>query len=152
MGRAEAASGQEIAWAFRRLVETVAAARPVILVVDDVQWAEPALLDLLVHLTDMSRAAPILLVCMARPEFLDIRPGWGAGRQSFTTVLSPLSRTDCAELTAGLLGEHAGNQLLERITDAADGIPLFVEEMLAMLVDLGRLVPIPPGGGRRQQI
>ena len=146
LGRAEAASGQEIAWAFRRLVETVAVARPVILVVDDVQWAEPALLDLLVHLTDMSRAAPILLVCMARPEFLETRPGWGAGRQALTTVLSPLSRTDCAELTAGLLGEHAGNQLLERITDAADGIPLFVEEMLAMLVDLGRLVSHPAGG------
>ena len=94
----------------------------------------------------MSRAAPILLVCMARPEFLETRPGWGAGRQALTTVLSPLSRTDCAELTAGLLGEHAGSQLLERITDAADGIPLFVEEMLAMLVDLGRLVSHPAGG------
>ena len=145
LGRAEAATGQEIAWAFRRLVETVAAARPVILVVDDVQWAEPALLDLLDHLTDMSRAAPILLVCLARPEFLESRPGWGSGRQSFTTVLSPLSQADCAELTAGLFGEHVGDQLLERITNAADGIPLFVEEMLAMLVDQGRLVADPVG-------
>ena len=146
LGRAEAATGQEIAWAFRRLVETVAAARPVVLVVDDVQWAEPALLDLVDHLTDMSRGAPILVVCMARPEFLDTRPGWGSGRQSFTTVLSPLSPEECAELTAGLLGEHAGHQVLGRISAAADGIPLFVEEMLAMLVDQGRLVATSTGG------
>ena len=147
LGLVQAATGKEIAWAFRRLVETVAAVRPVVLVVDDVQWAEPALLDLLDHLTDMSRGAPILLICMARPEFLDTRPTWGAQRtHSFTTVLSPLSAADCAELTAGLLGDQVGSELLERVTTAADGIPLFVEEMLAMLVDQGQLEPDPAGG------
>ena len=150
LGLVQAATGKDIAWAFRRLVETVAAVdRPVVLVVDDVQWAEPGLVDLLDHLTDLSRGAPILLVAMARPEFLDTRPTWGAQRgHSFTTVLSPLSASDCAELTAGLLGNHLGHALLERITTAADGIPLFVEEMLAMLVDQHQLEPDPTGGWR----
>ena len=117
--------------------------------VDDVQWAEPALLDLFDHLTEMSRGAPILLVAMARPEFLETRPAWGAQRnRSFTTVLSPLSATDCAELTAGLLGRQVGDRLLEQITTAADGIPLFVEEMLAMLVDQGQVERDPTGGWR----
>ena len=75
LGAAETATGREVAWAFRRFAETLARHRPLVLVVDDVQWAEPGMMDLLDHLTDMSRGAPILLVCMARPEFLQTRPG-----------------------------------------------------------------------------
>ena len=101
LGRAEVANGQEIAWAFRRLVETVAAARPVVLVVDDVQWAEPALLDLLDHLTDMSRSAPILLVCLARPEFLETRPGRGA-------AAAVVHHCAAAVVTEGLRGADRG--------------------------------------------
>jgi class 3 adenylate cyclase/tetratricopeptide (TPR) repeat protein len=148
-GEAETATGGEVAWAFRRLVETLAARRPVVLVVDDVQWAEPALLDLLDHLTDMSRGAPILLVCMARPEFQQTRPGWGSARQhSLTVALRPLTDTECLQLAAQLLGPEADTALLDRVVTASEGVPLFVEELTAMLVDDGQLVAAADGGWR----
>ena len=147
LGGAQTATGGEVAWAFRRLVETLAARRPVVLVVDDLQWAEPGLVDLLDHLTDMSRGAPILLVCMARPELQQTRPGWGAGRQhSFTMPLRPLSDADCHQLTAELLGAQVGDALLEKVVAASEGVPLFVEEFTAMLVADGQLVPAGTGG------
>ncbi len=146
-GDAQTATAREVAWAFRRLVETLAAQRPVVVVVDDVQWAEPGLVDLLDHLTDMSRGMPILLVCMARPEFQQTRPGWGAGRQhSFTMALHPLSDADCHQLTAQLLGPQVGEAFLGKVVAAAEGVPLFVEELTAMLVEDGHLVAADEGG------
>jgi class 3 adenylate cyclase len=140
LGRSTLAGSAQMAWAFRRLLESLARDRPVVVVVDDVQWAEPPLLDLLDHVTDLSRDAPILIVCMARPEFLQTRPGWGAGRRHVTTtVLAPLSETDSVELAEGLLGRGLDPQLLQRITAAAEGIPLYVEELVASLADQGRL-------------
>jgi class 3 adenylate cyclase len=146
-GRAETATGQEVAWAFRRLIETLAMRRPVVLVIDDLQWAEPGLLDLLDHITDMSRGVPILLVCMARPEFRQTRAGWGSGRQhSFAMALSPLSDSECHQLTAQVLGARVGTALLDKVVAASEGVPLFVEELTAMLVDEGQLVPAVEGG------
>ena len=146
LGGARTATGADVAWAFRRLVETLAGRRPVVLVVDDLQWAEQGLIDLLDHLTDMSRGAPILLVGMARPEFRQARPGWGAGRQhAFTMSLRPLSDADCQELTAELLG-GVGEALVAKVAAASEGVPLFVEEFTAMLVADGQLVPV--GAGR----
>ena len=147
LGDADTASRREVAWAFRRLVETLAARRPVVLVVDDVQWAEPGLVDLLDHLTDMSRGAPILVVCMARPEFQQAWPSWGSGRQqSFTMVLRPLSDADCHQLTTQLLGPLVGAAFLDQVVAASEGVPLFVEELTAMLVEDGRLVAAAGGG------
>ena len=71
-----AASTDELAWAFRKFVEAAAHERPLVLVFDDIQWAEEALLDLIEHVAFVASGAPILLVCMARPELLDRRPGW----------------------------------------------------------------------------
>ena len=71
-----AASTDELAWAFRKFVEAVARERPLVLVFDDIQWAEEALLDLIEHVAFVSSGAPILLLCMARPELLERRPGW----------------------------------------------------------------------------
>ncbi len=140
LGRSSAATGGQMAWAFRRLLESLAQVRPVVVVVDDVQWAESALLDLLDHLTDLSRGAAILLVCMARPEFLLTRPSWGSARRhATTTVLAPLSDADSAALTAGLLGSGLDPELLSRIMVAAEGIPLYVEELVASLADQDRL-------------
>lgn len=147
VGRAATSTAPEMAWAFRRLVETLAGRRPVVLVIDDLQWAEPGLVDLIEHLTAMSRGAPILVVGMARPEFLQTHPAWGSGRQhSFTMALHPLSDADCHRLSAQLLGAGVGAGLLDQIVAASEGVPLFVEEVTAMLVDDGRLVPALDGG------
>ena len=100
---------------------------------DDLHWAEDVFLDLVEHVADWSRDAPILLLCMARPELLDRRPGWAGGKlHAATVLLEPLGR----EASDALLGELAGAiepGLRERILTAADGNPLFVEEMVAVL-------------------
>ena len=70
----------EVFWAIRRLLEQQARGRPLVLVVEDIHWAEPTLLDLIEHIVDWSRDAPMLVLCPARPELLDARPGWGGGK------------------------------------------------------------------------
>jgi len=125
--------------AFRKLIEGRAAERPQILVLDDIQWAEPVFLDLIEHLSDWSRNAPILLLCIARPELLELRPGWGGGKLNATTILlEALSVEDCELLISRLAG---GAQLTDdvrtRILQAADGNPLFIEEMLATVSEDG---------------
>jgi class 3 adenylate cyclase/tetratricopeptide (TPR) repeat protein len=126
---------EEIPWALRKLLESVAASAPVVAVFDDIHWAEPAFLDLIEHVADLSRAAPILLLCLARPELLERRPGWGGGKLNATTVLlEPLSATQTDELLERLLGEATLDESLrERIREAAEGNPLFVEEMVAFV-------------------
>ena len=125
-------TSDEIAWAFRKTLEQAAAEGPLVCVFDDIHWAEPALLELLEHLADWSRDAPILLMCMARPELLDRQPGWAGGKMNATTVLlEPLS-ADETELLLQKLG-GVGSDLRDKILVAADGNPLFVEEMLAMV-------------------
>ena len=80
-------AGDEIAWAFRKQLEAVAAETPVVCVFDDVHWGEETFLDLVEHVADLSRDAPILLLCMARPELLDRRTGWAGGKVNATSVL-----------------------------------------------------------------
>ena len=95
----------ETAWAVRRLFEAEAKARPFVVLFDDLQWAETTFLDLVEHLADWSRDAPILLICLARPEFLDERPGWGGGKFNATSaLLERLSDGESAELVTNLLG------------------------------------------------
>ena len=132
---------EEAAWAFRRLLEVLAGRGPLVVVLDDLHWAEPTLLDLVEHVADFVRAAPILLVVMARPELLEQRPDWAGGKLNATTLLlEPLGQVDSAELLASLaqpavLPEEARSG----ITRAAEGNPLFLEELLASLVEDGRL-------------
>jgi tetratricopeptide (TPR) repeat protein len=140
-------SPEEIAWAFRKLAEELASARPVVCVFDDLHWAEPVFLDLVEHVADLSRGFPILLLCMARPELLDSRPGWGGGKLNASTVLlEPLSAGETEILIARLMGDAALDpELTTRIGRAADGNPLFVEEMVAMLEEAGADdVAVPP--------
>ena len=88
----EPATATEIAWAVRKTLEEAAEPRPLVCVLDDLHWGEPVLLDLVEHIADMSRDAPILLLCMARPELLDRRAGWAGGKLNATTMLlEPLS-------------------------------------------------------------
>ena len=133
--------------AFRKLIEGRAATRPQILVLDDIQWAEPVFLDLIEHIADWSRDAPILLLCIARPELLELRPGWGGGKLNATTILlEALSGKDCELLISRLTG---GTELTDdvraRILQAADGNPLFIEEMLATVSEDGTAdIVVPP--------
>ena len=130
----EPASADEIAWAFRKLLEESA---PVVCVFDDLHWAEPTFLDLVDHVADWSRDAPILLVCIARPELLDRRSMWAGGKLNATTVLlEPLTAEETDELIERLLGDSdLAEPLHARIREAAEGNPLFVEQMLAMVAE-----------------
>jgi DNA-binding SARP family transcriptional activator/class 3 adenylate cyclase len=122
--------------------EGLARSQPLVVVFDDVHWGEPTFLDLVEHLAEWTREAPILLLCLARPELLDVRPGWGGGKLNATaTLLEPLSDEECALLIENLVG-RAGliGEVERRIAEAAEGNPLFVEEMLSMLIDEGVLV------------
>ena len=133
----EPGSPEETAWAFRRLFETLALSRPLVVVVDDIHWAEPALLDLLEYVLGFSSGAPILLLCLARPDLFDTRPSWAAPRPQTSLVsLAPLSADESNDLIEGLLtAGTAAPAVRDRIVDAAEGNPLFVEQMLAMLAD-----------------
>ncbi len=145
---AAATSPPEIAWAVRKLVESSAELAPLVVVLDDLHWGEPALFDLVEHIADFSRGAPVLVVCLARPELLDARPGWGGGKLNATTLLlEPLQPADTAALIGELVPAGSGldRRLRERVQATAAGNPLFVEEMLALLRESGRDdVAVPP--------
>lgn len=126
--------------AIRKLFEALAADRPLIVVFDDVQWAEPTFLDLIEHLADWAREAPLLLVCMARSELYEERPSWGAKRNATSIMLGPLGADEAERLINGLLDDEIDRYASVRIAEAAEGNPLFVEEILEMLVEDGLLV------------
>jgi len=137
-------SSEEIAWAFRKQLEAVAAERPLVCVFDDLHWGEETLLDLVEHVADLSRDAPILLLCMARPDLLDRRTGWAGGKVNATSVLlEPLTSEETELLIDNLA--PLDERLRTRIREAAEGNPLFVEEMVALLQESGDgEVAVPP--------
>jgi class 3 adenylate cyclase/tetratricopeptide (TPR) repeat protein len=135
-GETEAAtSAEEIAWAFRKTLEEAAAERPLVVVLEDIHWGEQTFLDLVEHVALLSSGASILLLCLARPELLERHPDWPV-----TLRLEPLGDEDLADLIA----ERVSAELREKITRAAGGNPLFVEEMLAMADDGAAEVVVPP--------
>ena len=140
------ATPEETMWAVRRLFEHLARERPLIVGFDDLQWAEPTLLELIEYVVGWSREAPILIVCLARPDLLDRHPEWRALGE--TVALDPLSAPEAEELLEHLRGElEVEPALLSRITDAAEGNPLYVEQLLAMIMENGAAVgdlAIPP--------
>jgi len=140
----EPGSAEEIAWGFRKLLELEAQQRSLVCVFDDLHWAEETLLDLVEHVADLSRDAPLLLLCMARPELLERRPSWGGGKWNATTVLlEPLDAGETEQLLSEL-GEIPP-ELHDRIVQVAEGNPLFLEEMLALVRDSGGVeVEVPP--------
>jgi class 3 adenylate cyclase/tetratricopeptide (TPR) repeat protein len=145
LGGSEPATADEIAYAVRKLLEEAAGERPLVVVWDDLHWGEPTFLDLVEHIADWSRDAPVLLLCLARPELLDARPGWGGGKLRATTVLvEPLGRDACEALLDDLEADLS-DDLRTRILASADGNPLFVEEMVAMVRESpGEDVQVPP--------
>ena len=129
-------SPEETAWAFRRLFETIASTRPLVLVVDDIHWAEPTMLDLLEYVVATSTTAPILIVCPARPDLLEARPTWATQQHAALVTLKALDDAASQNLVDELLREHdLPADLRERVFASAEGNPLFVEQLLAMLAD-----------------
>jgi predicted ATPase len=138
--QASVTSPPDIAWAVRKLFERSAELAPLVAVVDDLHWGEPVPFDLVEHIADFSRGAPIFVVCLARPELLDARPGWGGGKLNATSLLlEPLKPAETAMLIDQLLPADTGidARMRRRVQEAAGGNPLFVEEMLALLGESG---------------
>jgi class 3 adenylate cyclase len=132
------ANRNEVALQTRRILERFAREEPLLVVFDDLQWAEPTFLDLIDHVTDLSRDASILVLCVARPELLDHRPGWGGGKLNATTMLlEALTEDETTQLVDNLLRARMESGIKDRIATAAEGNPLFVEEMLAMVAEKG---------------
>ena len=125
---------QEIAWAAREWAEKLAEPQPLVLVFEDIHWAEDALLELVEHMSTWVKNVPILLLCLARPELLDLRPGWSGGRVRATAIeLEPLGRTDSEALVEALLDGELGSGARQAVLDKSEGNPLFVEETVRML-------------------
>ena len=129
----------ELFWAVRRLLEALGRGAPLVVHLDDAHWAEETLLDLVEHLADEAEA-PMLLLATSRPALLERRPGWGDADGRTTISLGPLAAADAARMVQDLLGETGlPPDLQARIVNAADGNPLFVEQLTSMLIDSGRI-------------
>jgi DNA-binding SARP family transcriptional activator/tetratricopeptide (TPR) repeat protein len=122
-------SAGELFWAVRRFLEALAAQQPVLLVLEDVHWAEPTLLDLVEYLSAWVSKAPVLVLCLARPDLLETRPGWAEG----AIGLKRLSREESAELVGELA--DVTDDVRSRIVEVAEGNALFVEQLLAYVVE-----------------
>jgi DNA-binding SARP family transcriptional activator len=131
-GRSDAA---EIFWAARRFLEAVARRRPLLVVLEDLHWAEPTFIDLVESLALQPGQAPIALVCIARPELLEQRPAWAAeADRQVTVVLTPLGEGPAAELLDGLTtGQHISPSTRARVIDTATGNPLYLEQLAASI-------------------
>ncbi len=132
-GTAQAAgSPEDVAWEVRKWLEARARARPQTLVFEDIHWAEPPLLDLIEHVAEWSRDAPMLLFCLARPDLRDARAAWSGE----AITLEPLTLEESDQLIESLLGDAELDEATRsRIRDVAEGNPLFVEQLLAMIAD-----------------
>ena len=132
------ALASEASWAVRRLLEVVAARQPLVVVLEDLHWAERPMLDLAEAVSERIHG-PVLFVCLARPEFLEQRPAWSAGKpRAVTTTLPPLSAADARRMAGHLLGSAPGS-VVDRVCEAAEGNPLYLEQLTAALEDQGLL-------------
>jgi class 3 adenylate cyclase/tetratricopeptide (TPR) repeat protein len=131
--------GQEIAWAAHEWATSLAEAQPLVLGFEDLHWAEEPLLDLVEHLADRIDDAPVLIVCLARPELLDARAGWGGGRRRAITIeLGPLPDHETGMLVDALVQDAPlTDDLRTALLDKTEGNPLFVEETVRLLVEEG---------------
>ena len=136
---ASSAERQESFTAWRRFFEGLAAARPTVLVFEDLHWADEALLAFLEHQAEWSQGVPLLVLCAARPELYERRPGWGAGQRNTHTInLAPLSDSETAKLVSNLTTATVLSHDLEQaILERAGGNPLYAEEFVRLLADRG---------------
>ena len=145
VGREEDEAGEETAWAFLQLIIALARVRPPIIVVDDVHWAEPALLDLLLDIAARLPNVPVLLVLVTRPDPFEDRPTW-ARRIAKAAVLrlGPLSATASRALLAAISGGRLDTDEEQRIADTAGGNPLFLEQLVAYVGERRSTDALPP--------
>jgi class 3 adenylate cyclase/tetratricopeptide (TPR) repeat protein len=134
----EAQSTEETFWAYRKLFESLAQERPLLLLLEDIHWAEPTLLDLLEHVVEWTADAPLAVVCLARPELIDDRPGWPGER----VELEPLSDREATKLV-GALAADLDPSVRERAMEASEGNPLFLEQLLALAEEDGQELSVP---------
>ncbi len=126
----------EVNWAARRFLENLAHKQPVIALIDDIHWAEPAFLELLEHVLDNAKDAPILLLATARHELIEEHADWPARPNASRLLLHPLAAADAESVVSHLLGGASlPPSVVARIVAAAEGNPLYVEQMLSMLID-----------------
>jgi DNA-binding SARP family transcriptional activator/class 3 adenylate cyclase/tetratricopeptide (TPR) repeat protein len=140
-------SAAEIFWATRRLLETLARREPLFVIFDDLHWAEPTLLDLIEALAAQAEDAPMLLICLARPELLEQRPAWPAGaRRTVFIQLEPLADDDAATLLDALAEVPPPARGRQQLLEAAAGNPLFLEQLVASLGEQRQAdgLPLPP--------
>jgi class 3 adenylate cyclase/tetratricopeptide (TPR) repeat protein len=136
----QARSVEETFWAYRKLFEALAQERPLVLVLEDVHWAHPTLIDLIEHVVAWTQSAPILIVCLARPEFLDERPAWPGERLDLEPLLDEESET-----IVGALAPELDSVSRARAVEAAEGNPLFLEQLLALTEERnGDELVLPP--------
>jgi len=144
VGRVAAALGlsvdqfpiDELFWGARRLLEKLAQRKPLVVLFDDIHWAESTFLDLIEHLVDSVQNAPLLLLCPTRHDLLEHRPGWAERPGASGIFLEPLTAADTEQIVENLLGQAGiAQDARTRIASAAEGNPLFVEQLLSMLID-----------------
>lgn len=142
-------SKDELLWSVGAVLSSMAGRRPLVVAFDDVHWAEGAFLDLIEHVADSSAEVPLLIVCAARPELLDERSEFLARRGHASRIeVADLSRADAAAVIGNLAGGLRLPQSLEdRILGVAGGNPLFVEQMVAILIDAGVIFESDTGWG-----
>jgi tetratricopeptide (TPR) repeat protein len=139
---------QELVWGARKLLEELASRQPLVVVFDDIHWAEPTFLELIEHVVEATRDTPLLLVCPTRRDLLDRHPEWSTAEGAQRVELTPLTADQAGEVAAHLLGEAGlDDDVRDRIVSASEGNPLFVEQLLSMLVDEG-LVRFEDGNWR----
>jgi len=134
-------SNEEAFWAIRRMLESLARERPLVVCLEDVHWAEPSFLDLLEYVAGWSSGAPILLLCLARPELLEERPRWSGA----TLTLEPLTSEESGRLLGQLATERPVDaRRAAEIEVAAEGNPLFIEQLVAALAEGDGATAVPP--------
>src|SRR5439155_2851244 len=128
---------QETFWATRRFFEILATGRPLVLLIDDIHWAERTFLDLLREVVESVEDAAVVLACSSRGDLLEDHPDWAEDRPNFRHIaLEPLSARESAQVIENVLGSPELDEAIRaKIIEAADGNPLFVEQMLSMLLD-----------------
>jgi class 3 adenylate cyclase/tetratricopeptide (TPR) repeat protein len=136
----------EAFFAWRRFLEGIAGARPLVLVFEDVHWADGDLLDFIEHLFEWANEVPLLLICTARPELLEARPGWGANRpNSSMLALSALHDQDVGQIVSALLGSTAlSGETRAALLAQAAGNPLYAEQYTRLFLELGRVDETQP--------
>jgi class 3 adenylate cyclase/tetratricopeptide (TPR) repeat protein len=138
-------SPDETAWAFRRLFDALAASKPLVITLDDLHWADALLLDLVEYVATFSSGWPIVLLCAARPELYEARPGWaGVGTSPVQIRLAPLSAQETDTLLAGLNADRLDPETRAQIVKASGGVPLFAEQMAALDAEVPGRVEVPP--------